>query len=143
MIASQRVGAGARSSADLAELAVTAFAQFRRRLAQHPEQAGVLIDVHQRIVADIAAGNRQVTAGIDFAGVRDEHEAPAIADRGGSPKQPAIDSASSAMLNLEPLGDIAPVVQAFGGFASAVSGGVALGVTLVRSPTETLWRAKS
>src|SRR3989442_802076 len=56
-----------------------------RGIAQDAEQAGILIDLYQRIPPDVAGGNRQESARINFAGVRYEYEYAVITHSGCAP----------------------------------------------------------
>src|SRR5664279_5267426 len=84
-IAGERVRASARAATDLAKLAAPALTVQIPTVAQGAKQRRVAIDVGQRLFADVASGDRQKSAGIDLAQVRDEHEAFAVVDTAGAP----------------------------------------------------------
>src|SRR5690606_20380798 len=75
-IPGQGEGAGPGATADGAELAASAAGGQRLRVAQPGEQRCRPVDVDQRTLADVAGRQRQEAAGLDVAGVGDEHETP-------------------------------------------------------------------
>src|SRR5207245_4077630 len=89
IIARERIGARARSAADFLVFACTALAFARAGIAQETEQAGIAIHLDQRIPQHVTGRDREKAAGVDFAGVRDEDEAFAVAHAGGAPDHAA------------------------------------------------------
>src|SRR5690242_2045357 len=85
-VAPDRVGAGARASADLAELADTALPLQISAVAQGDEQRRVAVQLGERMLANVAGGYRQKAAGKYFAQVGNEDETLAFVDaaRGAS-----------------------------------------------------------
>ena len=79
-VAGDGVGAGAGSSADIAEFAGAAFAVQLIGVAELHEDGRLLIDVGQGIVVQIAALDGQESAGVNLADMGDEDEAASIVD---------------------------------------------------------------
>lgn len=74
-------GTGARSAADVAVLAGTAFSVELVGRVQRAKDLGDAVEVDQRPGADVAAMQRQESRRIDFAQVRDEDDAVSVTDR--------------------------------------------------------------
>ena len=84
-IASEGIGAGAGTAADLLEFAGSAFPFKAAGVAQGFEYGRVAIDICQRSFADVAGVDGQKAAGIDVADMGDEHEAFAVVDAARGP----------------------------------------------------------
>ena len=116
VVARERERARARPAADLLVFAEAALPAALRGVAQRLEQLGIAIDVGQRIVEDVAAGDRQEAAGEDLARVRHEDETLAVADARGPPRDAlGVLVLRDAVLRLHALRHVAAIVHRLGG----------------------------
>jgi len=72
IVACSSIGACAASHANVAELAAAAFSFEIVRVAQFVEHDRVFPDLGERLLSEIARQGRQISAGVDFALMRDE-----------------------------------------------------------------------
>src|ERR1039457_1905293 len=70
-VASGSVGAGAAAHAYIAKLAIAALAFKIVRVPKLLEHRGIFPDLRQRLLVEVAGQYRQITAGINFAPIRD------------------------------------------------------------------------
>src|ERR1035437_4526682 len=116
VIASERVGAGTGSAANLLVFADAALAFPLGGVAQRLEERAVAVNVGQRLVEHVAASDREETAGEDLALVRNKDEALAVTDAGGA-EGDALGGfvLRGAVLGANALRHIAAVVHGLGG----------------------------
>lgn len=115
-IAGQCVRAGARSAAEMTELARATFSVQVVRVAQRAEQGRVPIHVNERIMPHVTGGKGEEAARKNFTRVRDKNESFAVVDAGLALDDLEWGSgAGAAAFGLAPLCDVPPVVLSLRG----------------------------
>src|SRR5262249_15118129 len=104
-VARERIGPRPAAAADSPVFADAALAFQPVAVAQALQQRRVLIDIHHRLLRELAAADRHESAGIDAAGMADEEDTLAVVDADGraldTPRQRAVRRALRITLALD------------------------------------------
>src|ERR1051326_9000591 len=123
VIAGEGVRPGTRPAADFLIIADAALPFALGGIAQGAEEAGIAVDIGERLVEHIAATDRQETAWEDLALVRDENESFAVAHARGPPRYAfGILVLGDTVLGLDALRDVAAIMHGLGGLDPEWSG---------------------